>query len=142
MQVDATVGTDYTARTTTTQEKTSTNSSTATSGATLDYNAFLQLLLAQMKNQDPTKPMDSTEYMAQLASFSNVEQAMKTNAKLDALMTSMALSQADGIIGRTITSADGSITGEVTSLRAITGGAVAVLADEREVPLGPGVTIT
>ena len=37
---------------------------------TLDYNAFLQLLIAQMKNQDPTKPMDSAQYMAQLASFS------------------------------------------------------------------------
>ena len=36
----------------------------------LDYNAFLQLLIAQMKNQDPTKPTDPAQFIAQLASFS------------------------------------------------------------------------
>ena len=54
---------------------------------TLDYSAFLRLLIAQLKNQDPTKPMDSAQYMGQLAAFSNVEQAMKMNVKLDALMS-------------------------------------------------------
>ena len=61
-----------------------------------------------MKNQDPTKPMDSAQFVAQLASFSSVEQAVKTNAKLDAMMSALALSQAEGFIGRTIISADGS----------------------------------
>ena len=54
-----------------------------------------------MKNQDPTKPMDSAQFIAQLASFSDVEQAVKTNAKLDAMMSSLALTQAEGFIGRT-----------------------------------------
>jgi flagellar basal-body rod modification protein FlgD len=108
----------------------------------LDYNAFLRLLIAQMKNQDPTKPTDAAQQIAQLASFSNVEQAVKMNAKLDALMTSFALSQADGIIGHTITSEDGAISGKVTALRVISGGAVALLEDGRELALGPGVTIT
>ena len=35
--------------------------------ATVDYQAFLKLLVAQMKNQDPTSPMESTDYVAQLA---------------------------------------------------------------------------
>jgi flagellar basal-body rod modification protein FlgD len=107
----------------------------------VDYSAFLQLLIAQMKNQDPTQPMESTEYVAQLAAFSNVEQAVQTNAKLDSLMAAFSLAQADGIIGRTVTSADGNITGEVTALRIISGGAVAILADGREVMLGPGVIV-
>lgn len=110
--------------------------------STLDYDAFLNLLVAQLKNQDPTQPMDPSQQMAQLASFSNVEQSIKMNTKLDALITSMALSQADGVIGRTITSADGNITGQVKSLRVVSGGAVAVLTDGKEVPLGPGVTVT
>jgi flagellar basal-body rod modification protein FlgD len=119
------------------------NTPTSTTGtATLDYNAFLKLLIAQMKNQDPTKPMDSTEFVAQLASFSNVEQAIKTNAKLDLLMTSLALSQADGLIGRTITSADGKFTGKVESVRIISGGAVAVLEGGKEIPLDAGVTVS
>lgn len=110
--------------------------------SSLDYDAFLQLLIAQMKNQDPTNPMDPTDQMAQLATFSQVEQAIKANAKLDALLTSAALSQADGIIGRTVTSADGAAEGEAVAFTVGAGGAVAVLEDGTEVPLGAGVTIS
>ena len=63
--------------------------------AYMNYDAFLRLLVAQMKAQDPTQPADSAQYLSQLASFSAVEQGVKTNAKLDDLMTSLALSQAD-----------------------------------------------
>jgi flagellar basal-body rod modification protein FlgD len=107
-----------------------------------DYNSFLRLLVAQMKNQDPMKPIDATQYVSQIASFSNVEQAVQTNAKLDVLMTSFALSQADGVIGRTITSADGSVTGTVAAVRVVSGGAVAVLDTGKELLLGPGIVIT
>ena len=119
------------------------NSTTTTDAdaASVDYNGFLQLLIAQMKNQDPTKPMDSAQFMAQLASFSNVEQAIKMNQKLDTMMTSMALSQVDGVVGRTIVSSDGSIAGTVAALHVVSGGAVALLEDGRAVPLGPGITI-
>jgi flagellar basal-body rod modification protein FlgD len=110
--------------------------------SSLDYDAFLQLLIAQMKNQDPTNPMDPTDQMAQLATFSQVEQAIKANAKLDALLTSSALSQADGIIGRTVTSADGEVEGEAVAFSVGAEGAVAVLEDGTEVPLGSGVTIS
>lgn len=109
--------------------------------ASMDYNAFLSLLVAEMKNQDPTKPNDATQYMAQLASFSNVEQAIKTNAKLDALLTTSALSQADGLIGRTITSADGTVTGKVTAFKIISGGAVAMLEGGKELPIEPGIVV-
>jgi flagellar basal-body rod modification protein FlgD len=109
--------------------------------ASLDYNAFLQLLIAQMKNQDPTRPMDSQQFIAQLASFSNVEQGIKMNQKLESLMTSMALSQVDGVIGRTVTSSDGTVSGTVSAMRVVDGGAVAILQDGREVLLGAGVTI-
>jgi flagellar basal-body rod modification protein FlgD len=108
---------------------------------TLDYDAFLRLLIAEMKNQDPTNPIDSTQYVAQLATFSGVEQAVKTNAKLDTLMTSLALSQADGLIGHTVASEDGTIVGQVVALRVVSGGAVAVLSDGQELELGPGVMV-
>src|SRR5689334_8622885 len=51
----------------------------------LDKNAFLKLLVAQMKNQDPLKPMDNTDFVAQLAQFSNLEQVMGINSRLDTL---------------------------------------------------------
>jgi flagellar basal-body rod modification protein FlgD len=118
------------------------NKPTTEKSNTLDYNAFLQLLITQLKNQDPTAPMDPTEQVSQLATFSAVEQQVKTNAKLDSLLTSFALSQADSVIGRTVTSADGEITGKVASVRIVDGGAVAVLANGSEVQLGSGVTIS
>jgi flagellar basal-body rod modification protein FlgD len=109
--------------------------------ASVDYNAFLRLLIAQIKNQDPTKPMDSAQLMSQLASFSNVEQSIKINQKLDSLMTSTALSQIDSIVGRTVISSDGTQAGTVLAVRVVSGGTVAILEDGREIPLEPGVTI-
>jgi flagellar basal-body rod modification protein FlgD len=108
----------------------------------LDYNSFLTLLIAQMKNQDPTKPTDPSQFISQLASFSGVEQAIKTNNKLDTLMTSLALTQAEGFIGRTVASADGSVQGTVAGIRVISGGAVAILDNGQELPLAAGVTVT
>jgi flagellar basal-body rod modification protein FlgD len=108
---------------------------------TLDYTAFLQLLIAQFKNQDPTAPMDPTEHVSQLASFSAVEQQVRANSKLDSLLTAFALQQADSVIGRTVTSPDGATSGKVQSVRIIDGGAVAILENGSEVQLGAGVTI-
>ncbi|WP_112664675.1 flagellar hook assembly protein FlgD [Microvirga flavescens] len=123
-------------------QKSSGATSAKSSAATLNYNTFLKLLLEQMKNQDPTAPMKSTDYMAQLATFSQVEQSMISNSKLDAILSSSALSQADSVIGRTITSADGVISGQVASVRVTNEGAVAKLADGSELLLGPGIVVS
>lgn len=120
-------------------EKAQTN---APSSASLDYTAFLRLLIAQMQNQDPTNPTDPAEWMGQIASFSNVEQGIQTNAKLDSLMTSMALAQVDGLIGRTITSDDGTISGKIESVRIVSGGTVAVLDNGDQIMLGTGLKIS
>ena len=112
-----------------------------TSKTAVDYQSFLKLLIAEMKNQDPTKPMDSTQYVAQLATFSQVEQSVQTNTKLDQIMSSSALSQADALIGRSITSADGKTTGTVASVRLASSGLIAVLQNGTEVAVGPGVSV-
>ena len=103
------------------------------------------MLIAQMKNQDPTSPTDMAQYMSQFAQLSSVEQAIQTNAKLDSLLSSNALDQAEGLIGRTasFTTSDGeSTTGKITAVRIIQGGAVATLDNGVEVQLGPGITIS
>lgn len=125
-----------------TQRSSSSASTSKTSAATLNYNNFLKLLLEQMKNQDPTEPMKSTDYMAQLATFSQVEQSMIGNSKLDALLSSSALAQADSVIGRTVTSPDGQISGQVASVRITSEGALAKLTDGNELLLGPGIVIS
>jgi len=55
----------------------------------LDKEAFLQLLVTQLKNQDPLSPMDNTEFVAQLAQFSSLEQLSNMNSSLqsNALVT-------------------------------------------------------
>jgi flagellar basal-body rod modification protein FlgD len=132
---------DVTATTSATAAQSAATSSDS-SAASLDYDSFLKLLIAQMKYQDPTKPTDPSQFVSQLASFSSVEQAIKTNSKLDTMMTSLALTQAEGLVGRTVASSDGSIVGTVAGIRVITGGAVAILTDGTELPLGAGVTVT
>jgi flagellar basal-body rod modification protein FlgD len=80
--------------------------------------------------------------MAQLATFSQVEQSVKTNSKLDSLLSSYSLSQADTVIGRTITSADGTISGKVESVYIASDGAVANLEGGAKVIIGPGIVIS
>jgi flagellar basal-body rod modification protein FlgD len=79
--------------------------------------------------------------VAQLATFSQVEQSVQTNTKLDQIMQSSALSQADALIGRSITSADGNTTGTVASVRLASNGLIAVLQNGTEIAVGPGVSI-
>lgn len=54
----------------------------STGAITSDFDTFLQLLTAQLQNQDPLNPLDSTEFVAQLAQFSAVEQQVLTNSAL------------------------------------------------------------
>ena len=113
-------------------------SSTSSATATVNYDQFLQLLVAELQHQDPTSPTDLTQYMSQLASFSTVEQQVQTNSTLDALLSA----QASNIIGKTVTSADGNTTGIVVSVKlSAGGGAIATLKDGSTVTLGPGVIV-
>ncbi|MFN4167999.1 MAG: flagellar hook assembly protein FlgD [Pannonibacter phragmitetus] len=107
----------------------------------LDYNAFLQLMMAQMKNQDPTEPVDSTQQLAQLASFSQVEQSIKMNTKLETMLANMSFGQVDDLIGRTVTDAAGT-TGIVKSVEVYSDGTVLGLDNGKGILLGPGVKIT
>ncbi|MFN8644398.1 MAG: flagellar hook capping FlgD N-terminal domain-containing protein [Candidatus Binatia bacterium] len=53
----------------------------------LGRNAFLNLLVTQLQHQDPTQPQADGEFLAQLATFSQLEQLQQMNQKLDALET-------------------------------------------------------
>ncbi|WP_108662734.1 flagellar hook assembly protein FlgD [Acuticoccus kandeliae] len=123
----------------------STAGSEATAAAlqtqTLDYDAFLKLLVTQMKNQDPLEPMSDTEFVAQLANFSNVEQNIITNDRLSAMMTANALADASAMVGRTIETAGG-VSGTVTAVTIVSDGSYAVLDNGDTVRLGAGITIT
>lgn len=119
-----------------------TSSSSTTSLKSLNYDAFLQLLVSEMKHQDPTEPTDTSNYMSQLASFASVEQEIQTNARLDKILSSLTMTQATGAIGKTVTTADGSVSGIVTSVKFFSDSVKAVLQDGSVVSFGPGVTVS
>ena len=64
------------------------------------------MLLAEMKNQDPTQPMDPTAMVSQLATISQVGQAVQTNTTLASLLSSTQLTQAELAVGSTISGTD------------------------------------
>lgn len=109
--------------------------------AMLNYESFLNLLVAQLKNQDPTEPMDATTQMAQLATFSQVEQTIKTNSNLESLLQRTSLQEADSVIGRTVISEDGKISGVVKEVTLYTDGIVATLESGDKLVIGPGVKV-
>lgn len=112
-----------------------------TKSATLNYESFLKLLVAQMKNQDPTEPVDSTQQLAQLASFSQVEQSIKMNTKLETMLANMSFGQVNDLIGRTVTDAAGT-TGIVKSVEVYSDGTILGLDNGKGILLGPGVKIS
>ena len=121
---------------------TSASTSSSTQKATLNYDNFLQLLIAQMKNQDPTDPMDASEQMSQLASFSQVEQTIQTNSKLDTLLTSSSLTQASGYIGKYMESADGKTKGTVESVKVYSDGLIATLDNGGKILIQAGISLS
>ena len=73
-----------------------------------DFNTFLKMLTTQLKNQDPLKPIDSADYAVQLATFSGVEQQVKTNQLLEGLASQfgvMGMSQLAAWVGQEARSA-------------------------------------
>ena len=72
----------------------------------LNRDAFLRLLVAQLKNQDPLKPQDNSAFVAELAQFSSLEQSMGINDRLDLLAaqnSGLANAQAVGLVGSVAT---------------------------------------
>ena len=119
-----------------------TKPTTTTRTNTLDYNSFLQLLIAQMQHQDPTSPTDSTAFVSQLASFSSVEQQTQTNTVLSQLLASSNLAQAGSIVGLQMQSADGSISGTVVSATVSSSGITATLDNGQSVPVTNNITFS
>lgn len=89
---------------------------TAASG--IGLQDFLKILLTQLTYQDPLKPMDNQEFMAQIAQFTTLEQTQQLNGKIDALLSTQASLQSVGLIGRTVdvTTTTGTVTGSVSAL--------------------------
>ena len=68
----------------------------------LGKDDFLKLLMAQLSNQDPTSPMENTEFIAQMAQFSSLEQMTNMSTEFTKLAGMLNSSEAVSTIGRTV----------------------------------------
>jgi len=130
----------------TTSSASSSSASSSTAAVNkLSYNDFLTMLLAEMKNQDPTQPMDPTQMVSQLATISEVGQAVQTNTTLASLLSSSRLTQAEIAVGSTISGTDvdsgAATSGQITSVDVESSGATATLVNGKTVTLDDGVTV-
>lgn len=87
------------------------------SGQSLGQNQFLQLLMTQLQNQDPMSPMDNTQFIAQMAQFSSLEQMTNLVSATQAMNANNEVAQSVSLIGHnvTYTNADGSTGSGVVS---------------------------
>jgi flagellar basal-body rod modification protein FlgD len=99
---------------------------TSQSSANLD-SEFLNMLMTELQNQDPTNPVDSTTMLAQQAQFESLSQMQDLNTNLTALIDMQSVSQATSLINQTIvgtTSSGTAITGPVVGIQFDNGTAV------------------
>lgn len=88
------------------------------SQSSVSQNDLFKILLTQLKYQDPLKPTDNAEFIAQLAQFTSLDQARQTNENIQALMQLEATNQSVGLISKTVevTTSTGSVVGQVTTI--------------------------
>jgi len=79
---------------------------------------FLRILLTQLRFQDPLKPVDNQQFIAQLAQFSSLEINRQQSEKIDAMLAIQAADQAVGLVGKSVEvrNAQGSTVGNVTAV--------------------------
>ena len=90
----------------TTGAQASTPSTPTNPNASLGKDDFLKLFVAQMQHQDPMNPTDNSEFMAQMAQFSSLEQMSNMAKSNQELVSALSLGQAVGLIGRSVTYTD------------------------------------
>lgn len=111
-----------------TNEQSASSTTTNNAKKVLDQDAFLKLLLTQLQYQDPTNPVEDKEFMAQMASFSSLEQMKNLNTSFstlastitDNLLPSIMLQQAGTLIGREVSyivpDSESTLTGTIESV--------------------------
>ena len=106
----------------------------ATDSSELGKDAFMQLLVAQIKNQDPLNPTDSSESIAQMAQFSSLEQMQNLNTTMTNIynyQTTNTLVSNAALIGKTVTalgSEGNTVTGKINAVGLSDDGKTAVFS--------------
>ncbi len=106
-------------------------------------DAFMQLLLAQLQNQDPLNPVEDTEFISQLTQLNMLQAMEQLNYTMGVYTVSSSLMQGTALIGRTVEALDANgetITGVVTAV-SLVNGIIMLELGETSVPLGAVLSI-
>lgn len=107
------------------------------SAAGINQDQFLQLLVTQLRHQDPLNPTDGSQFAAQLAQFSTLDQLQQLNGHFSDMLSLQQLSGGSSLIGRKVRYKPGAgaeIQGVVSSL-GVANGKVQLLINGSQVPL-------
>jgi flagellar basal-body rod modification protein FlgD len=91
----------------------------ATAASSLKLDDLLQVLLTELTHQDPFKPVDNKDFMAQIAQFASLDASQQLNGNIEQLLLVQAINQSVGLMGRTVSATldDGStVNGVVDSV--------------------------
>lgn len=88
----------------------------ASSGSNIGIEDFLKILTTQLNNQDPLKPVDNQEFVAQIAQFTNLEQVRQLNTKTETLLQVGAANQAAALLGKKVSIVGQTATGQVSNV--------------------------
>ena len=100
-------------------------------------DAFMKLLLAQLQYQNPLKPMDDTDFIAQLAQLNTLEQLDALNRSFESFMAQQNLMRGTDLIGRTVSASTygGEVVEGTVSAVKVVGAEVILVVDGTEVSL-------
>jgi flagellar basal-body rod modification protein FlgD len=124
--------TGYVPQTTTTTDKT-----TVKPGGELGKDAFLKLLVAQLKYQDPSKPADSSQFLAQTAQFTMVEKLEELATAQHDMLAAQRMATASSLVGHPVTylTTDGQTATGVVTAAILSGSSPTVRVGNTDVPL-------
>lgn len=102
---------------------TAAGSNSAGQSSNIGIQDFLKILTTQLNNQDPLKPMDNQEFVAQIAQFATLEQSRQLNVKIDSLLSVQSATQTVGLLGKTVDINQNGrvVTGKVSALALASG---------------------
>lgn len=101
----------------------STSGVSATQSSDIGIEDFLKILTAQLNSQDPLKPVDNAEFVAQIAQFASLEQTRQLNDTASSILTTQSSVQSVGLLGKTVDVIHNgsSFTGTVSALNLASG---------------------
>lgn len=100
-----------------------TSAISATARTSLSMEDLLRVMLTELTHQDPLKPVDNKDFLAQVAQFSSLDASQRLNQSLEQLLSLQSLNQSVGLLGKTIAAqaTGGPVTGVVSALTLVDG---------------------